>query len=997
MKEIKGELEKRIDQYSLAFAQLPDSILITDSKFNIVSVNKPFEELFGYTLEEIVGKTPDMLNGEPNSEKIQRKIYDDIATGAWRGSFENVKKDGSTFTCDMTISALKDEQGELFAYVGTQKDITERKKAELELKESEQNLNSLIFSMIEGFCVHKLIRDENGIAVDYRIVSANPAYEKYTGIKIEEVVGKLGTEVYGAKEAPFLERYARVIETGEPDFFDVFFEPLGKHFDISVFSPEKDVFVTTFNDITKKKQSEQELKERNKELNGLYNLGQLVEETRSLDELLPRLAKEIISPSMKFSDRVHIGFQLDKKDYITCHEHKANEIPYSLSAPILIKGKQRGQLIVGYLEDLPFEKDFEKKLVDSYANSLGKTIERFEAEQELKESEKKYKRLFESSRDAIMTLNPPSWLFTAGNKSTLEMFLCEDENDFISRTPDNYSPEYQPDGELSSTKSITMINRAMKEGSYFFEWSHKKSDGQEFPATVLLSRIEEDGLKYLQATVRDITDRKKSEQELKESKTKYKALFESNPDGIITVDITTKKFTYVNPSVCSMLGYTQEELVGMGVMDIHPKDDLEHVISEFEAQGRGDKTLANGIPCLKKDGTIIYADVASAPYYRKGIKYNIGFFRDITERKKTEAQLIEAQKMDSIGNLAGGIAHDFNNLLAASMGYAELLSQEENPIKKRRYIDRILVANERMEELTQKLLGFARRADTTKQAVNLNQVVNGAYSLLEVNEKGIDLEINLGDLVTIDADQTQMMQIVMNLCVNSIDAMQEHETLSINTYTLNGRVHLKVTDTGYGMDEETLKHVYDPYFTTKKTGEVKGTGLGMASVYGIVVDHNAQITIDSVVGKGTTVEISFPSGEKPYKVSGDSYQETGRELDGAQILLVEDDEQVGEMLTDMLPLLGYELIWAKTGEEAVVMFKKNQDIIHAVILDYKLPDFNGDKVYTRMKELADIPTLMVSGFAVDKAQACLDLGVKEFLGKPYRMGELSSALERIMS
>ncbi len=251
----------------------------------------------------------------------------------------------------------------------------------------------------------------------------------------------------------------------------------------------------------------------------------------------------------------------------------------------------------------------------------------------------KYKVLFESSRDAIMTLEPPTWNFTSGNPATIEMFRAKNEKEFISYTPGDLSPEKQPDGRASDEKAKEMIETAMDKGSHFFDWTHKRINGEEFPANVLLTRVDLGTKAFLQATVRDITEQKKYEAKITESEVKYRALFEASADGILIADIETKKFKFANPAICRMLGYSQDELCQMSIADIHPKKDLPYVISEFEAQAKKEKILAEKIPCLRKDGSIFYTDINTTQITLNGHQCNVGLFRDITGRQKAEEEL----------------------------------------------------------------------------------------------------------------------------------------------------------------------------------------------------------------------------------------------------------------------------------------------------------------------------------------------------------------------
>ncbi|MBW2741051.1 MAG: PAS domain-containing protein, partial [Deltaproteobacteria bacterium] len=272
----------------------------------------------------------------------------------------------------------------------------------------------------------------------------------------------------------------------------------------------------------------------------------------------------------------------------------------------------------------------------------------------LKDSKIKLQLLYDSSSDAIMLLDEKG--FFDCNEATLRLFGCANREEFCSRHPADFSPPTQPDGTDSMSSARNKIAVALKEGSQRFEYLHRRLDGTDFPAEVLLDAFMLEGKKVLQARVYDITEQKAAQEAIRESEERYRSLFEFGMDGILIADIETKRFEYANPALCKMLGYSAKELVkGMSISDIHPKDNFEHVISEFEAQARGEKTLAQNIPCLRKDGTIIYADINTTVALVDGKKCNIGFFRDITERKAAEEESKKrADELEKFNRLAVG-------------------------------------------------------------------------------------------------------------------------------------------------------------------------------------------------------------------------------------------------------------------------------------------------------------------------------------------------------
>lgn len=290
----------------------------------------------------------------------------------------------------------------------------------------------------------------------------------------------------------------------------------------------------------------------------------------------------------------------------------------------------------------------EVKILEELANDLAFGIvalrttaeHRLLEEELLKASTERYKALFVSSRDAVMTLEPPSWRFTSGNPATVKMFGVKSEGNFLLSEPWALSPERQPDGRNSMERAKEMIEKAMREGINFFEWTHKRMNGEEFPAEVLLSRVEQSGKFFLHAVVRDITERKKLEEQLKEyAEEKFRIVFDNANDGMVLVDEATRRFTLGNKSFSRMLGYDSEEIKSLTVSDIHPLKDLPHVLELFEKQMKREIDIAENIPIKRKDGSIFYADINASPIVVEDRKLVLGVFRDITERKKMEDEL----------------------------------------------------------------------------------------------------------------------------------------------------------------------------------------------------------------------------------------------------------------------------------------------------------------------------------------------------------------------
>ncbi|MEE9116673.1 MAG: ATP-binding protein, partial [Thermoplasmata archaeon] len=367
--------------------------------------------------------------------------------------------------------------------------------------------------------------------------------------------------------------------------------------------------------------------------------------------------------------------------------------------------------------------------------------------------------------------------------------------------------------------------------------------------------------------------RKRMEVNLRESEEKYRALFESSPDGILIADINAMEFKYANPAISRMLGYSREELENMSLVDIHPEGALDNVISEFVAQARGEKVLAEDIPCIRKDGDVIRCDISTAKALVDGSECNIGFFRDTTERNRmiedleatneelraTQSHLIQSEKLASIGMLASGIAHEINNPLAAIAGYAEAIMDEDDVKLQTDYAAKILSASGRASEVVRWLSKHSRDAKVdTVGDVQLNDVLNDSLESVRLAKPSLDIEIqkDFGDIPLIEGNNNEIQQIFVNLINNATDAMLDGGRLLISTSTGEGYVKATISDTGGGIPKDHLTKIFDPFFTTKEVGE--GTGLGLYVTSMIVLRHQGRMEVESEVGKGTIFTVRFP-------------------------------------------------------------------------------------------------------------------------------------------
>ena len=517
----------------------------------------------------------------------------------------------------------------------------------------------------------------------------------------------------------------------------------------------------------------------------------------------------------------------------------------------------------------------------------------------------------------------------------------------------------------------------------------------------------------------DITSRVRAEEALRESEERYRSLVENVPIAVYrTIPGPKGRFLMANPTFLKMFGLnSEEELKEITVADVYmnPKD----------RKAFSDNFLARGIvtevelPLKKKDGTTFWGSVAARVVYDEGGKalYFDSTIVDITaqrqaeeEKEKLQAQLFQAQKVEAIGTLAGGIAHNFNNLLMGIMGNTSLMFLETDPAHPN--YERLKNIEESVQsgsKLTSQLLGYAREGGYEIAPISLNQLVRDTSDTLATTKKEIRVHQDLSkDLFGIKADQGQIEQVLMNLYVNAADAMPGGGDLFLKTMNVTRKqmsdrpykpspgnyVLLTVRDTGMGMDKKTQDRVFDPFFTTKDMG--KGTGLGLASVYGIIKAHGGYIDVKSKKGHGTTFCIYLPASKKRVEKTAKGAEKI-TEGDGT-ILLVDDEEMILDVSVQLLKILGYKVIEAKGGKEAVDIYRQAKDKIDMVLLDMVMPDMGGGKAYDLMKEInPNVKVLLSSGYSIDgQATEILNRGCDGFIQKPFSMKRLSQRIREIL-
>ena len=525
---------------------------------------------------------------------------------------------------------------------------------------------------------------------------------------------------------------------------------------------------------------------------------------------------------------------------------------------------------------------------------------------------------------------------------------------------------------------------------------------------------------------KEIVKREKTEAALRKSQEKnkylyeesnhakevYRSLLHSSADAIVIYDLEGT-VEYISPVFTQIFGWTLEELKGKQIpfLPEFEKESTMAIIKDLVEKG----TPCHGFETKRytKDGRLLEVSISASRYddHQGKPAGTLVILRDISEKKKFEAKLQYMERMEAIGTLAGGIAHDFNNLMMGMQGNISLILYDadfSHPYNERlKNIEKLIQSG---SELTRQLLGYARKGKYEVKAINLNQIVKYNSETFGRTRKNITIHREFAeDLLAIKADESQIGQVLINLYINAADAMPDGGELILKTMNVThkkmknkrydpkpGRyVLLQVTDNGTGMDEKTMERIFEPFFTTKEMGG--GSGLGLASVYGIIKGHGGYIEVDSEKGLGTTFSIYLPASDQSVQKPSEPYEQV---IKGDKtVLLVDDEEIVIDVAVELLKKLGYNVIEAGSGKEAIQLFGEWCDKIDMVILDIIMPDIGGGEVYDRIKEIdPQVKVLLSSGYSIDgQATDILERGCNSFIQKPFSMAVLSKKIREVLN
>ena len=859
----------------------------------------------------------------------------------------------------------------------------------------------------------------------YRFV--NQKFETSFGRSREEIIGKHIKEIIGESNYEYALKYIAEVRAGKStSYVNVFNLAQGRRWIQVNYAPDideqgnvKGIIVLSY-DITQLKQAEEDV--RNSERRFVDFINFLPDAAFVID-----MERKVVAWNRAIEKLTGI-----KADEILGKGNYQYAIPfYGTRRPILIDlaldwneeiaktyqyVKKEGDTLVSETRNPPFKPESSlfwnsaKPLYDAHGEVVGAIevirdiTERMRSEKALQQSERLYRSLFENTGTATFVAEDDFTISQVNAKCEELSGYSREEIEDRMKISDFIAPDY-----LEQAVSYHFAGKGPADESppeYEFEMRNRQGDVK----TVFIQKGFIPQTKQSIASIIDITPRKKAEQALQESQEKYRLLFENANDAIFIAQDGVIKFP--NHRVSELVGYSAEELAQKPFADILHPADRDMVMIRHQKRLAGDQDIPGAYShrVVNKVGETLLVELRSVQITWEGRPATLNFMRDITRQKKMESQLQQAQRMESIGRLAGGIAHDFNNLLMGIQGSASLLLSEiddNHPHYER--LNNIEKYVNNGSELTKQLLGFARGGKYEVEPTDLNPLIEKSVRIFGRTRKEIQIHKKFQKEIWIVAiDKSQIEQVLLNLYVNAWQAMPGGGDLYIQTENVilddddvkprgvkSGRfVKISITDTGIGMDTLTQQRIFDPFFTTKEKD--RGTGLGLASAYGIINNHGGIIRVYSEQGEGTTFSIYLPVTEKP--ISRQHRQEKELLRGSGIILLVDDEEMILEIGKDLIEKLGYQVITALNGNKALEIYQKDQNKIDMVILDMIMPDMSGGETYSLLKEInPSVKTLLSSGYSINgKAQVILNDGHSGFIQKPFNLTDLSHKIRKIL-
>ncbi len=1001
------------------FEEAGDALFLFDPDTEqILDVNPMAQRLTGFTRQEMLRLQVTYLFRAEARGGLQRFRQAFRKTGLFHsqeGFFLRHQKDGVWIPVNLTITRLHSDPKTLGLI--TARDVTEWREAQAQLRQKETELRQVMASVSD--CLWSA--EAEGGRLSYRYFS--PVVERITGRPAEFYLPgpERWLEVVHPEDRPHLEGARDRAAAGDMGYEEEYriLRPDGEQRwvrDSVTFTRNESGrglrLQGVLSDVTLRKQAELALQESRALIR--RQLAQLEDVYRHTPVGLTFLDAELryvrINDWLAAVNGRPVAEHLGR----SIHEILPADLADLLQAllePVLFRGEAvENRVYRGAAPGRPGEaRDWmfgfyphrgPDGSVTGVYGVVADVTEQRRVEEALRDSERRYRLLFERDLAGVFRSSADGRLLDCNNSFARILGHGAREEILAHNALDFYFNAAEREGLLARLRAEGQLNNC--------EVCLRRPDGTPVWVLENVSLLEEKGGPVLEGTIVDITAQKRTEEALRASEAKYRTVVENLDQSIFLKDAGLR-FVAANPSFCRSVARAEADLVGKTDFDLYP----HHLAEKYRADDL--VVLAEGKHLAQEEENLLGGQSRTVRVVKTPVRDDrgrtigvLGIFWDVTEQRALEAQLRQAQKMEAIGQLAGGVAHDFNNLLTVVLGNVSLLLPRfPQPDPQRELLLTAEQAALRAAELTRRLLGFSRRAMLRAEPINLNHCVEETLRILRRTiDPRIRVEVQARpDLWTVKADSAQVNQVLMNLCLNARDAMPEGGRLLLETghfvpdddclrLHLEARpgefVRLRVRDTGHGIAPEVKQHIFEPFFTTKEVG--RGTGLGLAMVFGIVKQHHGWIDCESTIDVGTTFELYLPrhTQEAPAEaIAAARPAAPGRET----ILLVDDEPMIRKLGSTILGHHGYDVLLAGDGVEALEVYQQHRGRIDLVILDLTMPRLSGRDTLKRLVEMdPDVRVLFSSGYSPEQAAPGEFRQVRGFIGKPYRADELAATL-----
>ncbi|GEM_PF-2486122 len=997
------------------FESAQDSIFMKDRSLKYIEVSPAMERLFGLPASELIGRMDEELFGLEASIRLH-EVDRRVLAGEVVNEEETMPVAGTPRTFHVIKVPLRDSDGSVTGLCGIARDITDRRKTEQELRDSEEKFRGITSAALDAV----VMMDQNG-----RVSFWNDAARAIFGYSEQEALGQILHSLVAPGRYHTHHMMRNFTTRGESPLFGRILEltarrKSGEEFPVelslSSFRLRDQWFaVGIARDITERKRAERQLRESEEKFSRAFqsNAALMAITNMQTNELID--VNETFLRVLGFNREEVIGKTTEQLGLFVDAEGR-----HAAAAQIGRQGSVRnfeatiraksGELRCGIFSG----EKIVLQGIDCMLTVMADITERKRAERALSESEAAYRAIFENTGSATVIIE---------DDTTISLANSEFER-LSGRTRD------EVEGKMRWTQFVVAEDLDMMIANHH----RRREDPETVPRAyefrlrdrsgaikcILLNVVMIAGTRKSVASLTDITERKQAEQRLLESENTYRAIFENTGNATMIIEGDTT-ISLVNTEFEKVTGYTKAETEGkIPWTELVVEEDVDRMLHQHLLRRSKPEVALKSYEFRLRQKSGAIKDILLTIDIIPGTDRSVASFVDITARKQAardqeelQRQLQQSQKMEAIGTMAGGIAHDFNNILTGILGFTELVRTE---IPERSEIhdnlNEVLKAGQRARDLVRQILSFSRRAESEKSLVSLVMIVKEALKMIRsVTPSRIAIQQNLtaSPERAILADPTQMHQILLNLCINAADAMpeggilgvaldeveiQDKDQLEMMQLSPGRYLKLTVRDTGVGMLPEIREHIFEPYFTTKQVG--KGTGMGLAVVHGVVKEHSGGIVVSSEPGRGTAFEIYLPVAEETLtnKTQPIPITAAGRE----SVLFVDDERMITNLQRTQLSRWGYRVTATENSITALSLFRANPEDFDLVITDQSMPGLTGLKLAQAIHETSpDTPIILCTGFDEDVTRAQADaIGINAVLVKPVTGTEFSRTIRRVL-